>query len=251
MIIPAVLVTDLPVVSVEQMVEVDRIMIEEIGIALLQMMENAGRNIAELARSLLGGSLAGRRVAVLVGPGHNGGGGLVAARHMSNGGAAVEVILGTDASRLKRTTALQLQILHKMQIPMHPSAALRPDAYALLIDALLGYSAKGAPRGEIATLITGAGQTGTAVLALDLPSGLDPEAGTVMNPHITARATLTLAAPKAGLITPEARAVVGDLYVGDISVPASVYKRLGLREPGAIFGGGPIVHIAQEELSRP
>ncbi len=78
--------THLPVVTVEQMAEVDRIMIEDVGIALLQMMENAGRNIAELARSLLGGPLEGQRMAVLAGPGHNRGGGLVAARHLSNKG---------------------------------------------------------------------------------------------------------------------------------------------------------------------
>ena len=239
--------TDLPVVTVEQMAEVDRIMIEEIGITLLQMMENAGRNIAELARSLLGGELAGRRVAVLAGPGHNGGGGLVAARHLSNGGAAVDVILGADESSLKPATALQLGILHKMQIPIRPSSALTPGTYALLIDALLGYSAKGAPRGEIATLIMAADRTGTAVLALDLPSGLDPATGTIRDPHSVARATLTLAAPKVGLLASRAQAVVGNLYVGDISVPAGVYGRLGLTAPGAIFGSGPIVHVVKVE----
>ena len=238
--------SDLPVVTVEQMAEVDRIMIEDIGIALLQMMENAGRNIAELAHFMLGASLEGRRVAVLAGPGHNGGGGLVAARHLSNGGAAVDVILGADESRLKPTTALQLGILQKVEVPIRPSSALTPDAYALLIDALLGYSTKGAPRGEIATLIAAADRTGIPILALDLPSGLDPDTGTVMSPHIVARATLTLAAPKAGLLVPQAEPAVGDLYVGDISVPASVYERLGFIAPGAMFATGPIVRVMRE-----
>jgi NAD(P)H-hydrate epimerase len=247
--IPTVQATELPVVSVEQMAEADRIMIEEIGIALLQMMENAGRNIAELTRSLLGGSLEGQRVAVLAGPGHNGGGGLVSARHLSNWGATVDVILGADESRLKPTTAMQLGILQKMEIPIRPSSAVTPGTYALLIDALLGYSTKGAPRGEIATLIAAAVRAGTAVLALDLPSGLDPDTGRVMSPHITARATLTLAAPKAGLLAPEAQAAVGDLYVGDISVPGGVYAQLGLTAPGAMFDSGPIVRVMREAPS--
>lgn len=232
-----------PTVTVDQMREVDRIMIEDLGITLLQMMENAGRNIAELARSLLGGSLAGRRVAVLAGSGHNGGGGLAAARHLSNGGAVVEVIRGADESQLKATTSLQLGILRKMQIPVRPYSALVASGHALLIDALLGYTARGAPRGEIATLIVAAGQTGTPLLALDLPSGLDPEIGTVMNPHISAGATLALAAPKAGPLAPQARTAVGDLYVGDISVPARVYERLGLRAPQALSSAGPIVRL--------
>jgi NAD(P)H-hydrate epimerase len=250
MAIPTVQVTDLPVVSVEQMAEVDRIMIEEIGVSLLQMMENAGRNIAELARFMLGGSLEGRQVAVLAGPGHNGGGGLVAARHLSNGGAAVDVILGADASRLKPTTALQLEILQKMEVPVRPFSVLSNGTYSLLVDALLGYSATGAPRGGIAALITAADRSAIPLLALDLPTGLDPDTGTLMSPHITARATLTLAAPKAGLLVPAAQATVGDLYVGDISVPAGVYTRWGLIRPQAMFDGGPIVRVMSEEPSR-
>jgi NAD(P)H-hydrate epimerase len=244
--IPTVQATDLPVVTVEQMAEVDRIMIEEIGIALLQMMENAGRNIAELARSLLGGSLEDQQVAVLAGPGHNGGGGLVAARHLSNGGAAVDVILGADESRLKPTTARQLGILREMQVPIRPSSALSDGAHTLLVDALLGYNTTGAPRGEIAALIMVADRSGIPLLALDLPSGLDPNTGKVMRPHITARATLTLAAPKAGLLVQEARDAVGELYVGDISVPASVYARFGLTAPNTLFSTGPIVRVQRE-----
>jgi NAD(P)H-hydrate epimerase len=213
------------------------------------MMENAGRNIAELARFMLGGSLEGRQVAVLAGPGHNGGGGLAAARHLSNGGATVEVILGADEFRLKPTTAQQRGILDRMEIPVRPVSALDNRRYSLLVDALLGYSAKGAPRGGIATLIAAADRSGIPLLALDLPSGLDPETGRVMSPHITARATLTLAAPKAGLLVPEAQAAVGDLYVGDISVPGRVYARLGLTAPGAMFAGGPIVRVIPEEPS--
>lgn len=71
---------------VEQMREVDQIMVEELGISLVRIMENAGRNLAELARHLLGGGTARQAIAVLVGPGANGGGGLVAARHLDRGG---------------------------------------------------------------------------------------------------------------------------------------------------------------------
>ncbi len=74
---------DVPAVSVEQMREVDRVMVEELGIELQQMMENAGRALARRARVMLGGDAAGQRVTVLAGSGGNGGGGMVAARRLS------------------------------------------------------------------------------------------------------------------------------------------------------------------------
>jgi NAD(P)H-hydrate epimerase len=82
-----------PWVSVEQMREVDRIMVEELGISLVRMMENAGRSLAQLARDLLDGDTRARSILVLAGPGGNGGGGLVAARHLASAGARVAVAL--------------------------------------------------------------------------------------------------------------------------------------------------------------
>ena len=99
-----------------QMAEVDRIMVEEYGIGLIQMMENAGRNLAEAARRLLDGQLIDRRIVVLCGAGNNGGGGMVAARHLHNRGAAVQVIGaghlsrsgGAPAAHLKEMPAYQM-----------------------------------------------------------------------------------------------------------------------------------------------
>ena len=79
--------------TAEQMREVDRLMVEEIGISLEQMMESAGRALASAAIRMLDG-VAGRRIVVLAGPGGNGGGGLVAARHLRHAGADIQVLLG-------------------------------------------------------------------------------------------------------------------------------------------------------------
>lgn len=73
----------IPALSVAQMREVDRLMVEELGIELVQMMENAGRALAEHARRALGDDARGRRVVVLAGGGGNGGGGLAAARRLA------------------------------------------------------------------------------------------------------------------------------------------------------------------------
>ena len=83
---------DIPAITTEQMREVDRLMVDVFGIELLQMMENAGRHLAALARQrFLGGNPVGKRVVVLVGSGGNGGGGLVAARRLQSWGADVKI----------------------------------------------------------------------------------------------------------------------------------------------------------------
>lgn len=216
----------LPAVTAAQMAEVDRIMVEDLGIALLQMMENAGRHLAELV-------LAGwrpERVVVLAGPGGNGGGGMVAARHLANRGSDVEVVL-SEPGRLTDVPAHQRAILDAMDVPVHDGAQLSAPlpgllAGAVVIDALLGYSLRGDPREPAASLIRAVEGAGVPVVALDLPSGLEATSGRVGDPCITADATLTLALPKTGLAA--AVAQVGELYVGDISVPPSVYASLGI-----------------------
>jgi len=109
-----------------------------------------------------------------------------------------------------------------------------------VIDAALGYSQRGAPSGEVARLI----QTlpDAPVLAFDVPSGLELETGILHEPHVRAQTTLTLALPKQALGAGNARDVIGDLYLADISVPPAVYRRLGL-EYESPFGRAPIVRI--------
>ena len=236
---------DVPRVSTEQMREVDRLMIEEYGISLPQMMENAGRNLARLARSrFLDGDVRGRRVLVLAGTGGNGGGGLVCARHLPNWGAEVEVRLASSPSRLAEVPRHQHAILEAMGVPVAMATAevgLRPAD--LLVDALVGYSLTGAPRGEAAGLIRAANKHRAPVLALDVPSGIDSTTGTVHEPAVRATATLTLGLPKQGLFGDEARRHVGELYLGDIGVPPELYARpsLGLKV-------GPV--FAREEIFR-
>ena len=103
-----------PWLSVEQIREVDRIMVDELGISLVRMMENAGRNLAEVARHLLGGDSSGRSIVVLAGPGGNGGGGLVAARHLAVAGAQVGIALDATVGGLAPVPAEQLEIARRL-----------------------------------------------------------------------------------------------------------------------------------------
>ena len=109
----------MPWVTTDQMVEVDRVMVEEFRIRLIQMMENAGRNLAHLARErFLEGDPRGRRVAVLAGSGGNGGGASTAARRLHGWGAEVEVFLSVPEHGLGRIPAHQLDIVHRIGIPV-------------------------------------------------------------------------------------------------------------------------------------
>ena len=220
---------DIPVLSTGQMVEVDRLMIEEYKITLIQMMENAGRNLAELARRISGGQVSGRSIAILSGAGNNGGGGLVAARHLHNWGAEVSLVLAFEPARLKEVPAHQWHILQKMGIKLDEEPGLgKAD---LIIDALVGYGLSGDPRQPVAGWIDQANNSGNPILALDAPSGLHTTSGTPGNPCIKAAATLTLALPKSGLLTPQAAGYVGELYLADISVPSEIYRQIDVEVP--------------------
>ena len=258
---PAVPLSSLPVLSVAQMREVDRQMEEEYGILLVQMMENAGRSLADLAQAWLGGSIAGIPVLVLAGKGNNGGGGLVAARHLANRGAEVQVVTARGAiargaiargaiaspiDAFRAVPAHQLQSLLSMGVSVTPAGdGWELPSADLVLDALIGYSLDGAPRGELADLIRLANSHPAAILALDVPSGLDADTGQAFTPCIRAAATLALALPKTGLLAGSrdiVRLHVGDLFLADISVPSALYAGLGIEAP-PLFADGPILHL--------
>src|SRR5437016_4059529 len=100
----------IPAISKAQMAEVDRLTIDEFGLSLIQMMENAGRNLADLAAELVG-SVPGVPVVVLAGHGNNGGGGLVAARHLINRGADVQLFLTDPPEVFQGVPGQQLDLL--------------------------------------------------------------------------------------------------------------------------------------------
>jgi NAD(P)H-hydrate epimerase len=220
-----------PAVTADEMREVDRIAVEEVGLGILQMMENAGRNLAGNAMEMLEGQRG--VVAVLAGSGGNGGGGLCCARHLHNRGFPVRVLLSKAPEDLRGAAANQLRILRAAGVepigPRQPvGGRVDPNTRAvirrsrLVVDALVGYSLRGAPRGRVAQLIDQCNQEGARVLSLDLPSGLDATTGETPGAVVKAERTLTLALPKTGL-----RDVGGELYLADIGIPPAVYEPLG------------------------
>jgi NAD(P)H-hydrate epimerase len=230
-----------PALTSEEMARVDRILIDELGWDVLQLMESAGRMVAEFARErFLDGNCNGRRVVVLAGRGNNGGDGMVAARYLHSWGASVEVVLASEPERLGETARRQYGLLR--------SLGLRHDATwdgpaDLVIDALLGFGLRRPPEGVTAELILQSNDRTVPVLAIDVPSGLDATGGQAFEPCIRATATLTLALPKRGLLTAGASAWTGELVLADIGVPPEIYARLG-HDVGTIFARRPLVPVA-------
>ena len=234
----------LPSVSSAQMRRVDELAVDHYHLKLLQMMENAGRALAHLTRQELTNSrLPETQILVLAGPGGNGGGGIVAARRLHNWGARVRIQLATAASALAPVPAHQLEAARAAGVPIIESGDRGGLQADVILDALLGYSAQGAPRPPMDALVRAANRAGAPILALDLPTGLDPDSGQPHDPAIRATCTLTLALPKKGLLTAEAQPHVGHLWLADISIPARLYRDLELEVPPDLFAKSDLLRL--------
>ncbi len=215
--------------------ELDRYAIEELGLPGVVLMENAGRGAAEAV--LRGLSRPERaRVVVLLGRGNNAGDGYVLARHLDLAGVAVELVETASPERLSPDAAVFRAVLARAGFPLRDgSDAARIEEVArglegasCVVDALLGTGARGALREPIAGWVRWANARraeGAEVVALDVPSGLDPASGSPAEPCLEADRTVTFAAAKTGLVAPGAARWVGRLEVVPIGIPPRVLER--------------------------
>lgn len=220
-----------PAVTAEQMREVDRVAIQEVGPNLYQMMENAGRSLALTVLDAMGGASGLEPVVVLAGTGGNGGGGICAGRHLANRGVEVTVVL-SDSKGLKAVPEDQLSTYRGTGGRVASPDELDKHEAGVVVDAIIGYSLRGAPRDAPRAMIEWTAAQTAPVISLDVPSGIDATSGRAPGAHVLASATLTLALPKTGLDV----AAVGDLFLADIGIPRDVYRRSGIDVPAHIFG---------------
>ena len=216
----------IPAVDEDEMREIDRIAVEEYQLGILQMMENAGRNLASHAMEWLDDRTA--NITVLAGSGGNGGGGLCCARHLHNRGYVVDIILTKDPTSLRGAAKTQMTILAAAGVvPLGRAQAEQVlMSTQLIIDAMIGYRLGGPPTGTIERYIQLTNEAPAPVLSLDLPSGLHATTGDAPGVYVQADRTLTLALPKTGL-----RKFPGSLYLADIGIPPEVFQPLGLDVP--------------------
>jgi len=202
---------------------------EYFGISRLQLMENAGRNVAVEVSSRF--KSQDTRIAIFCGLGGNGGDGFVAARHLACLGFKVEVLLAGRASQIVNKEAKKnweaLKSLRE-SITLHEvyDSSLIPEVKAeVLIDALLGTGLKGPPRPPILQLIKRMNETDALRVAVDIPSGIQSDSGEVLGEAVKADVTVTFHKAKPGLI--KAKEHVGELVVKHIGLPEGIEKFVG------------------------
>lgn len=220
-----------PVFDAPGMAAADRWAIEVAGIPSLDLMETAGRGMAETASRMAGQGA----VAVICGKGNNAGDGLVAARHLIEAGHEVRAYLLWPGSELSPDSRANLGRLPD-GVAVELDDAAGPglfDGFALVIDCLLGTGFSGEPREPVAAAIGAVNGSRCPVLACDLPSGVDGSTGAT-GLSVRADATVTFHGPKLGHVVMPGKARCGPVEVVDIGIPAGAPEA----EAGAL---GPAV----------
>lgn len=226
----------LRVLSRAQMREFDRLATALLGIPSVVLMENAGRGAAEVVAEELGITSAGRRPRVLVvaGTGNNAGDGYVLARRLLLLGARVDVYALHNPDRLRGDALVNqcayvagggsLHVLSDEELPTFESAMTQVD---VVIDALFGTGLDRPIEGFEREVILRMNAAACPRIALDLPSGLDADTGAALGVAVRAELTITFAAYKPGLLTPQGLQYSGRVRIVDIGVP-----------PSALLGAG-------------
>jgi len=205
----------LELLTPEEMAQADRLAISG-GVSGLVLMENAGRAVAEEASRRFPDA---RRVAVLCGPGNNGGDGFVAARHLIKRGFAVRLGFDDDPGRLPADAAAMAKRW------TGPVAALGEgllEGADVVVDALFGAGLARPIKGSVAALIEALNATALPVIAVDVPSGIDGTTGTVRGIAVKATATVTFFRLKPGHLLLPGRIHCGETSVVDIGIPDAV-----------------------------
>jgi ADP-dependent NAD(P)H-hydrate dehydratase / NAD(P)H-hydrate epimerase len=199
---------------------------EAIGIPRTSLMENAGKCLArKISRDKMP-----CKVAIFAGNGGNGGDGLVAARHLLNQGFEVEVFLLTHPSLIKSEEAkLNWEVLQQISRGIGPlkieivldSSYLRDTEAEIVVDALLGTGVRGILREPISTAVDIINHSNGFKIAVDVPTGVDPDSGMVDDKAVRADVTITFHRVKVGLNIASVE-YVGSIEVCDIGIPHEV-----------------------------
>ncbi|OGW50366.1 MAG: hypothetical protein A2078_12860 [Nitrospirae bacterium GWC2_57_9] len=214
------------IATAQEMKNIDRRAIRQFGIPGPVLMENAAAGImVEMERFFDG--LGGSRVAIVCGKGNNGGDGLALARRLSIRGVPVRVALLAPFSAVEGEAKVNLSILRKMDVDIVQNASQETLAAILswcdiVVDALLGVGLSSPLKGLYARAVDMINASGSPVVAVDIPTGIDADTGAVMGRAVKADLTVTMALLKRGLLLHPGADFVGAVRVVDIGIPAEV-----------------------------
>ena len=210
------------------MKEIDRASIEKLGIPGMVLMENAGRNVAQLIEEKFP-ALDKDRVTILCGKGNNGGDGFVVARHLLMRGHRPRVVLLSEPESLQGDARTNCSIL--LQSGLAPTVVPNQSDWfrvrsefltsSLLVDAILGTGLAGPVEGFYREVILDLNRNFASIplVAVDVPSGMPSDTGEALGSSLRADYTVTFTAPKLCHVFPPNCERVGELHVTAIGTP--------------------------------
>jgi NAD(P)H-hydrate epimerase len=210
----------------EQVRELDRIAILELGIPGMTLMERAG---SAAFNAIISHCPRAKRIAVVCGTGNNGGDGFVIARMADAAGFRVMVYLLGDPAKLKGDALTAYERLEGSHVSRFQYDAHTFEMFDVVVDALLGTGLQGDVKDQWQQAINNinyAKTQGTSVLAVDIPSGLHADTGRVLGVAVRADMTITFIGMKQGLLTASGPDYCGRIVFNDLQVPKDAYARI-------------------------
>lgn len=237
----------LELLTAEEMGRADALAIAS-GVAGATLMENAGRAVAEeVARRFPDAGT----VAVLCGPGNNGGDGFVAARHLRERGYKVRLGFDGDEARLPEDASAMARRYTGTREQLGDGLLAGAD---VVVDALFGAGLARPLEGKLARLIDSVNASSLPVIAIDVPSGIDGTTGEVRGTAIRATATVTFFRRKPGHLLLPGRLYCGAVRLADIGIPASVLSEIAPKtfanEPALWRGAFPWPGLESHKYAR-
>lgn len=211
------------------------------------LMERAG---LVSAREILNRYPAMRAAIVLVGPGNNGGDGMVVARHLAEAGWSVRVMAPGGRAPAGADAATMVAVARTLGIEITPLDPAPPAPGTVIVDALLGTGASGAPRGELGRAVEWLAGIDAPVVALDIPSGVDGDTGAVAGAAVRAQLTITYHGDMPGLRVAPGAAHAGEVVVADIGIPSAVAVPARAWRAGTeVIGAIPVKGVATDKYA--
>lgn len=190
------------------------------GIPSLQLMKRAGRAAFDL---LLERFPSPALITVYCGAGNNGGDGYVLAALAAQRLLPVQVIQLTPVDKLTGDARQAYEFAQQEGVKMLPFSVASAPVNGVIVDALVGIGLRGALKPDFVAAVQQINQAGLPVLALDIPSGLDADTGSVQGDVVRAGLTLTFIGIKRGLLTGRGPAVSGEVILNQLDIPESVF----------------------------
>jgi NAD(P)H-hydrate epimerase len=223
------------VLSVQQMRNLDKKTIEELGISGLILMENAGRMTAQKIMEHFGHIIGDGEIVIIAGKGNNGGDGFVVARHLHNMGKRVKVILIPKRKEVTGDADVNLKILEKLKFEIIYAEGnyetiqkhlIENKSIKIVVDAIFGTGLDSEVKGIYRDVIELINSLNVIRVAVDIPSGLSGDKGIPLGVCVHAHLTVTFGLPKMGLLTYPGREYVGILEIADIGFPKEFIEEI-------------------------